>query len=306
MNTDKTNYDPTDTLDPGEDFVRLGYFVGTVRKSFWSTPAAETEGKATGDYATKTRLYWSVDVDDVQQDLDEAPENITVQITIGNGWYADESGRHVRHEDAPSDEEIIAAQGRLKPKKFSPSSTYGQYLSNVTGVKNGYRAKEIRILDGGPELQVALKDVGEFLRAHGRTDARDASVWEGFQFQFRGVGFVYDTKDPKPDDELFMNVVPVACTGYPDSSVEPGTAPAASGASSPAADGTGEAPQSPQGFVLAAARAAGADEATLTTLSKLAHAASSHAEFMGNAMLLPAVKDNEAVRAAVATDPGSW
>lgn len=305
--------DPTDTMDPGDDFVRLGYFIGTVRNSFWSTPAAESEGKASGDWAMTTRLYWSVDVDDVLQDVDDAPENITVSLTIGKGWYADEAGRHVRHEDAPTDEEIIAAAGKLKPKRFSPSSLFGQVLGNIQGSRTGYSAKGgVRVLDGGPDLEINLSDLGKWFRDHGLRDSRDASIFNGCQFMFRGVGFVYDSDNPKPDADLFMTVVPVALCGVPSGDTAgngAGTNPVSVSPGPVASPTTGvpaSAPTTPQGGFLASLKAAGADEATLTVLAKLSTAASSHAEFAGNALLLPAVKDNEALKAAVATDPGSW
>ena len=314
-----TTINPNDTLDTGDDFIPLGWFTGTVKESFWSTPMAESDGKQTEEWALKTRLYWLVEVESIDQPEFEGDiESTTLAWGVGKAWEFDESGRYAIHPDQPALEDIIA--GRSKNKVFSPSSMYGMILDMATGKIDGYdgssNLKELRVLDGGPPIEYDMVSVGQYLRANQLVDSRDATIWKGLKFLFRGCGMIYrNTEDP---DNVRMTAVPVALCGVPSpaaaavppaatAALEPTPAPipAAAPAAAPApAQAPQVAGQDPRAASLAAIEAAGADELTMTVLRKLAENAANAGEFTRNASVLPAVAQNPTVQAMVAAAAG--
>lgn len=272
-------------LDTDDSSGLLGHFIGTVKTSWWSTPMAETNGEQTAEWAQETRLYWDVSVDDVLQEFgDTVPESLTLSFTCGKGWLADVAGREVRHKDAASDEEVEA--GTAKPKLFRSDSVYGRFVAMIIGKFSDWGDQEI--LDDGGEIVVDLDAVSKFLTDHRTPDPRDAKVWEGIQWEFRGMGRSWTDRQGK-EMPAHMKALPVRMLGAND----------VAETSSP------DAP-----FIDNAADlwgAAGADVPTLSTLTALRNAASSHTEFMKNAALLPAVKDNEALLKVIEENTdGPW
>lgn len=275
-----------DMLDTDDSSGLLGHFIGTVNTSWWSSPMAETNGKETADWAQDTRLYWDVSVDDALQEEygGTVPESITLTFTCGKGWFADEKGREVRHEDDPSDEEVEA--GTAKAKMFRGDSLYGKFINLCIGKTEIW--SQMDVMDGGPDLEVDLVDVGKFLREHRTPDPRDAKVWEGIQFEFRGMGREW-TNRAGEKVEARMKALPVRMVDSKD--ITTNETPAAA-----------EVPRLDSAWV-----DAGADVSTVTTLNALANAASSHNEFLKNAALLPAVSSNEGLlKVLEATTDGPW
>lgn len=322
--------DPNDTLDTGDDFTPLGYFYGTIKESFWSTPMAESDGKQTEEWAQKTRLYWLVEVEDIlQPEFEGDVTDTTLAFGVGKAWEFDESGRYAIHPDQPPTEDIIAR--RAKNKVFSPSCMYGMILDMSTGKIASYdgasNVKELRVLDGGPPIEYDMAALGVYLRSVGKVNARDASIWKGLKFLFRGAGFVYrNTEDP---DNVRMTTVPVALCGVPDAPAQAPQAPAQASTPAPTpapapamnptpapipTEATAAVPapapvpapasQSPREATLASIRAAGADEVTMGVLTKLAEGAGNAGEFVRNASMLPAVTQNPAVAAMVSAAQG--
>lgn len=275
-------------LDTDDSTGLLGHFIGTVQTSFWSTPMAETDGKETADWAQDTRLYWEVSIDDaLQEDYGGTiPESLTLSFTCGKGWFADESGREIRHEDDASDAEIEA--GTAKPKMIRGDSVYGKLIALCIGKINTWT--QMNVMDSGPELEVDLVDVGKFLSEHRTPDPRDAKIWEGIQFEFRGLGRPWTNKKGETV-EARMKALPVRMLGAKDVANKSEETTIADSESA----------------TVVRWRDAGADDATVATLAALANAASSHTEFMKNAALLPAVKSNEALLKVIeASTDGPW
>ncbi len=262
-------------LDTDDSSGLIGHFIGTVKTSWWSTPMAETNGKETADWAQQTRLYWDVAVDDVLQEFGSTvPESITLVYTCGGGWWADGSGREARHEDGPSDEDVES--GKAKPKLFRTDSTYGRLIALSVGKVGEW--PNLDVMDDGDDVEVELVTLGKFLSEHRTPDPRDAKIWEGCQFEFRGLGRGWTNKQGQVM-EARMKAYPVKFLGAVD---------VAATADAPAPDpGT---PGLDQAWINA-----GADSGAVATLNALANAASSHTEFMKNAVLLPAVSGNEAL-----------
>lgn len=258
-----------DPVDEGSGL--LGHFVGTVTEAFWSNLAAETEGKVTGEGSDTTKLFMHVKVDDIlQQDFNGTPpETMLVSLGIGGKWWPHpDDPSLVEHEDDSPDNE--------RPIKFKNSSGYGKLLSAVAGHDDALGS--YKILDGGGNVDITMKGVADYFRKHKFMDARDAKIWVGLTFEWRGLGFPYG-KDKyggsKPFPTRFIGV---------DAGEQTFKHPAQPEASPESGSVWREWTDAP----------------TAKTLDALVKSSNgSHEDFVKNAMLLPAVKSNDALAAAV-------
>jgi hypothetical protein len=253
----------------------LGHFIGRVKKSEWDTNARfKGDGK-------NTLLFWEVEVRDIlQESFDKVPpEEITVGIGIGSGWNADVDGYTVEFQDDPTVEEFVN------------NSLYGKIVNLVAGETDTYPGANV--MDGGPELEVAFGGVGEYMAQHGHDDPRDARIWEGMIFEFRGVGFKY-----RNQDEMRMKPVPARFIG-----VGEGDGLDSDGPSEPA-EAVQEATRTDttQAWV-----EAGASDDTAGTLAQLVRTSGSHSAFARNALVLDDVKSDDKLKAAVMDEAnGPW
>lgn len=242
----------------------LAHFVGTVQKSVWTTDSQRQD-------PNKPFLSWLLSVDDILQENFEGtvPEGVTTNISIGNGWTEDEEGNTVEHKDGVT--------------AFKSSSVYGKIIGLVAGKQDTYGSNVV-VKDGGPEIEVDLSGVAKYMQANGFDDPRVANIWEGLQFEFRGIGFRY--RDTKSDDDVFGNVLPVRLVGE-NAEVKSGGTVTATKSEPVVRDTVGVWTSN------------GADEETANTLNDLANASPTHATFRKQALVLPAVKDNADLKAAV-------
>lgn len=266
----------------------LGHFIGKVGPSFWSSTLAESKGEQSWQGADKTKLFWNVGVEDVLQDGYEGvvPPAVTVNMGIGNGWWADETGLIVRHEDDPGDEAVEA--GTAKPKLFKSSSLYGMFLDLVAGKAQAYRTEmgAAVVLDGGPDVEYGLNKLAAYMREHRFQDTRDATIWNDLLFEFRGLGLKYRNQEGDPR----MKPYPVRFLGVGE---------VTESIKAPAASNTEDDAKVWVDF--------GASASTAATLVQLSRAATSHAEFARNALMLAEVKDDEKLSEAVADENnGRW
>lgn len=288
-------YDP---FDPDESQQLLGHYRGTVLESFWSTDRVQSKGKANYDGADTTKLFWLTSIDEVlQYGYNKlVPEANTIKFGVGEKWIPNEDGTRIEHEDAASDEEIAA--GNAKPVPFGGGSLYGKFLGLVNNKYTSYftdspvdpMVDEPKVLDDGPEPEYQLYGARAKLQQLGRNDPREAGIWVGFQWEFRGLGFWYrSTKRPG------FGVVPVTYVGFNEDtpSVAPG-APEQAGSVVDAAD--------------VAARLPGDTEPGLVEqLAKLVSVSASHTEFMKQALVITEVKGDDAIKAAVMdSENGPW
>lgn len=249
----------------------LTHFVGQIEDSFWSDLAAETKGQATGDWAQNTQLFWHINVLDVLQgDYErDVPPTITINIGVGKKWLRDpENDDLVEHED-DTDE---------KPLKFHVQSGLGKVLALVAGKDVEKVLGEFKVLDGDDErVDVDMSGVADYFRKMGFRDARNAKIWEGLIFEFRGIGFpTRDNKNPR------AKAYPLRFLGDDPEVITAAQTPIASAP---------EVENSPWLEFTTPAIA--------KTLNKLAANAASHEDFVSNALLLKDVGNNEALKAAV-------
>lgn len=271
----------------------LGHFVGKVLDSFWSNAAQESQGKATGDWAETTQLYWNVELLDIMQEDfgGQPPETLFVQFGIGKKYWPDtENENFVEHEDDTEDNII----------KFKGQSGIGKILSMVAG-KGKDALGQFKVEDGGGDVQVDFSGLKEYFQAEkvGMGEVRDARIWQGLVFEFRGLAFpTRDNANPR------MKAIPVRFIGV-DSEDNPLTTEAIQEKMSQGKGG-GHGRRGGSGRQAAADKPpsqhwldAGADKSTAKQLDKLAHTAKDYAGFATNAVLLKAVKDSEGLLAAV-------
>lgn len=293
---------PINTLDPDESQDLLGHFIGRVEGSFWSTPYVEAanDNKPDWEGADVPRLYWHVRVLDVlQPDYDgNIPETVTLTWTIGKGWWVSENGEQVRHKEDASDEEI--ENGSAKPHTFKVNTGLGRWLNLIKGGVGRYETEmgPAVLLDGSGDVDYGLyPDVRDYLVANDLVDSRDAGIWRGMVFEFRGLGLKYGSfgKDRDVPTTPRMRPYPVKYLGVGDG----------------VGAGVTQTPNSIAGALDIPARDVqtwrniGASEDTATVLAKLAVAASSHTEFQRNALLVPSVKEDDSLSNAV-MDEGVW
>lgn len=288
-----------DYFDTDDRQTLLGWFNGTVLDSYWSTDRVETKGKANYDGSDETKLFWLVQIDEVLQEYDKvvAP-SLSLNMGLGKGWYPNEDGTRVEHEDAAPDEEVEA--GNAKPIVFKGGSMYGKFLGLVNGKYESYytgtpvdpMVEEPKVLDDGPEPMYQLWEARADLAKHGLGDPRDASIWRGTRWEFRGLGFMYrQTKVPG------FKAVPVTYLGYTDPSQLN-----QEGAGEPVSGGRDVDPQE-----VSLTLPAGTEPALVERLTKTLSASSSHTEFMKEALKLEEVKTNPEVKSAVMNaENGPW
>lgn len=279
-------------MDTDDRTNLLGRFIGQVNLPFWSTPEEETknaENQADYKGADQYKLYWNVNVLDILQDYDgEDVKSINTSFGIGKDWYPmADAPNCIRHKDDPGDAAVES--GEARPILFRASSGLGQFLGLITGKNRTWETDDgpaVVMDDGGP-LDVNLLPLGKFFRENEIYDSRDADIWKGLIFEFRGLGMKYGDRKPR------MRPFPVrwlpSFDGATDLSKLSQRSTGASGASD--YDWTQH----------------GATPATATTLNQLAGRSTSHAQFAKDAALLPAVKDNDDLMAAVMDESnGNW
>lgn len=253
----------------------LGHFIGQVKKSEWDTNA-----RFTGGDGKNTLLFWEVEVRDIlQESWDKVPpESITVAIGIGSGWNADVDGYTVEFQDDPTVEEFVN------------TSLYGKMVNLVAGEADTYPGAVV--MDGGPELDVEFTGVAEYMAEHGYDDPRDARIWTGMVFEFRGVGFKY-----RNVDQMRMKAVPARFVG-----VEEVDSDDSAQTNEPA-----EAPEATGADTTALWSEAGASDDLAGTLAQLVRTSGSHSQFARNALVLDEVKSSDKVKAAVMDEAnGPW
>jgi len=250
--------------DTDESTGLLGHFAGLIRSSKWTTDSSRQD-------PNKPFLQWEVQVVDVLQEnfTGKVPEEVTVNISIGNGWVDDEDGETVEHREGL--------------EMFKASSAYGKIIGLVAGKQKDY-GSNAQVMDGDGKLVCDMSGVSKHMQDKGFDDPKVASIWDGLTLEFRGIGFKYRNSEGDP----FQQVLPVRL--YDGASV-PAEAKSSGKASAKA---TKEAVDTTATWA-----EAGADSETATTLNDLANSAKNHSEFAKQALLLPAVKDSDTVRDAV-------
>jgi len=266
----------------------LTHFVGRVNKGLWSTIFAESQGQTTGDFAQNTMLFWHVGVLDILQANYEAKgapvESILTSFGIGNGWHqTPDDPNLVEHEDDTDDYK----------KKFHASSALMRFVYLVSGENSAYEGT--KVLDGDDEnYSIDLSGVRQVHAQKGVKTLRDASIWDGMIFEFRGLGT--PTRDrPNPR----AKALPVRYVGYEESEVTDlsqyvqQTSTTNSAGASTRGLGTPEQHQVDQWI------SAGASGATVDILSRLHASSPSYEAFKGNAAMIGDVKDNEELLKAI-------
>lgn len=235
----------------------LAHFVGTIDTSIWTTDSKRVD-------PNKPFLSWHVTVDDILQENFEGtpPESLVVNISIGDKWVEDEDGATVEHKDGI--------------ESFKGNSLYGKIISLVSGKNEDYGSNSI-VKDGDGDIETDMTGVAKYMAANGYDDPRVAAIWQGLQFEFRGVGFRY--RDTKNDDDVYQNVVPVRFLGVSVPGEAAVTKPQSAAAPEPV-------------NTVGIWQAAGADDETAQTLNDLVNSAANHAAFAKDALLLDGVKDN--------------
>ena len=285
--------------DDDDRQVLLGDFEGVVLDSFWSTPRIESKGQAQFDGADTIQLYWHVKPTEVYQEWDNlVPDHITVQFGIGEGWETDEDGVMVSHTDDPSEEKL--EKELAKPIQFKGSSLYGKFLGLCSGKYKTYYTQTnvdpmvgpVKVLDDGDKIDWDLGTVRSVL-ARKKANPRDASIWKGVVFRFRGVGLPYrqDRDNPR------FKVLPVAFIG------EDQDAAAAYDGGSAGRGGTSSAgqPSSPR---LVAETLPGASAELVETITGLVDSSETFTLFRRNTLNLPEVKADSEIKAAVMNETG--
>lgn len=238
----------------------LGHFIGTIKESKWTTDSNKTD-------PNKPFLLWTTTVEDTLQEnfQGEVPDEMKIQVSIGSGWVEDEDGTTVEHKEGL--------------EMFKSSTAYGKIISLVSGKAESYGNNAV-VLDGDGPVKVDFKPVAKHMADKGFDDPRNAKIWEGLTFEFRGIGFKYKNSDGDP----YMLTLPIRLA-------EAGSVPAATKAE----------PAPAREYVNTADTwtTAGASPDTADSLDQLANSAKTHTSFMKDALLLPEVKDSEVLSAAV-------
>lgn len=293
----------TDYMDTDDSQQLLGWFEGTVLDSYWSTSRIESQGKATFDGADTYKLFWHVRIDDVLQEYDKmVPPTMSVSMGVGEKWIQDPDNKNiVRHEDDPGDEAVEA--GRAKPIRFKGGSMLGKFVGLCTGKYDSWYTQtpvdglvdEPVVLDDGPGLEYDLAGVrGNFSQRGIVADPRDASIWTGMRFLFRGVGFVYrSTKGTPP-----FRATPFAFLGHdPDAHEDSPSSTEAASPAGPVVDSSDVALALPEGT----------EPELVERLTELVNTSDTHTSFMRAALKLPEVKGDAAIKAKVMdVDAGPW
>lgn len=242
----------------------LGHFIGTVETSIWTTDSQRQD-------PNKPFLLWHVTVDDILQDNFEGtpPESLPVNVSIGNGWTEDEAGETVEHESGV--------------ESFKGSTSLGKIINLVSGKTSDYGSNAVP-MDGDGHIVTDMKGVGKYMAAQGYDDPRNSKVWEGLQFEFRGIGFKYRNQDGDP----YQNVLPVRFVGENGGSDSDGGAKTKTAAK-------GKVVKDTVGIWMAS----GASDETAVTLNDLINSATSHTQFTKQALVLDEVKSNDVLKGAV-------
>ena len=275
--------------DTDDSAVFLTDFVGTVVRSFWSSAEAQAleAGRDAPDYkgADRTQLYWHVRVDDIlDPEFDRDVESVIIPISVGSGWWADEAGENVTHED----------DTEAKPRKFRGDSRLGQILSLIRGAKDEYKDVAHYSLDN-TQPDYDMSPAMKWVRETGFKDTRYARGWEGSTWRFAGVA-----TDVGGDREPRLKSYPVAFLGAGE----------VNGDNGGSGSGVAHTPSSTEPVDRAAlSNTLPADTSAdvVENLARVLDAASSHTEFLRNAVALPGVKGNDALTQAIMDEAnGPW
>jgi hypothetical protein len=263
--------------------VFLTDFVGTVLRSFWSSAEAQAveagRDAPTYDNADRTQLYWHVRVDDIlDPEFERDVESVIIPISVGSGWWADEAGEVVTHED----------DSETKPRKFRGDSRLGQILALIRGDKGEYKDVDHYSMDNTHpdyDMTPALK----WVRDTGFKNTRNARGWEGSVWRFAGVA----TKTGNSDREPRVKSYPVAFLGSGDTN----------GGESAVAH-TPSSTEPVDRAALSKTLPSDTPADVVEELARLVEAASSHTEFMRNAVALPGVKGKDDLTKAIMDEQG--
>lgn len=255
--------------DTDESTGLLGHFIGRVDKSIWTTDSKRED-------PNKPFLQWDVTLLDALQEnfQGKVPEEVVINVSIGNNWTEDEDGVTVEHKEGL--------------EMFKASSSYGKIIGIVAGKADDY-GSNAEVMDGDGKLVIDLSGVAKHMQTNGYDDPRVATIWNGLVFEFRGIGFRYRGSKGDP----FQNVLPVRLVDSEESGPNV-AAPKNSGGKKAATKAAAEPVDT-----VGTWSGAGADDDTANTLNDLANSSKSHSEFAKNALLLDAVKESDGLRDAV-------
>jgi hypothetical protein len=256
----------------------LGHFVGKILDPFWSNIASESQGKVSGQGSDQTQLFLNNEVVDIMQEDfgGTVPETLTISLGIGKKWWVDpENDDVVDHEDQ--------VEGSDKQLKFHASSAYGKVLALIAGRDPEETLGEYKVLDGGGDVEFDFSGLKEYFRKNGIKDARNAKMWEGVIFEYRGLGFVYRNLE----GPLRMKPFPVKFLGVGEIDGNKAT--------------TTTAPKAEEHGVVWP----DATPAQSKTLNKLMASSKSQEEFVGNASMLDFVSKSDVLTAAI-SDPSFY
>lgn len=279
---------PQDRWNVNESDNRLGYFEGTVIEDYFSDSMTESGGKANFPNADQTCKFWKVSVDDILQDYDgKAQDEVSIKLGLGKGWEKTPDGTAVRHDDDDPDNPDA-------DKDFDVRSAYGQLIALCVGKRKEWKARRVEPLDGGGPVEYDFDGVRDYMRANDLDDPREAGVWTGTRWLFRGLGFQYN----RDDDELIFSVRPVAFLGAGDN-VKP------SGSSGPGRVEIVEISADDVSSLLAQ-RDIGVTEELAGQIAKLVVTSSNFAAFGRNALALAGPSDEGLKTAIMDQAAGPW
>lgn len=267
---------PNEAVDTSTGF--LVHFKGTVKRSWWSDLATETDGKVNGDGAEATQLFWQVEIDDVLQDdySGKVPDDgVRINFGVGKGWLIDPDREHVvEHEDDDPDADRLP--------RFRASSAYGRLLQAALGTEDPFG--KYRVDDGGEDPGApnweGMKAHMKRLDVSSPDDLRDCTIWEDCTFEFRGLSFPFGRGEVKWGR---AKPYPFFYLGDDNETVEN----TAAGSPEPATQESKWYQWTNDGSITA----------QLDKLERLAKG--DHAKFVKNASALPAVKSDDDLRAAI-------
>jgi hypothetical protein len=198
----------------------------------------------------------------------------------------------VTHEDDTPD----------KLKGFKSSTRYGQLLGLIMGAEDEYRDVD-KTDDFGP-IDYDFKGAAAYIKSTGKS-SRDATVWQGTSWVFRGVATIMrrqGTSEARLLRDARLRIVPVMFLGANGEVQDKGSS---RGQAAVASTPNSTAPISAE--AVADTLPPGTDPALVENLVRLLGVSSSHTEFMRNAVGLEGVKGDNDVTARVMDEAdGPW
>lgn len=273
----------------------LTHFIGRVNKGLWSTFFAETDGQVSGDFAQTTLWFGHVDVLDILQanySTSGPPvESILASFGIGNGWQQDANDPNlVEHED----------DTETNRPRFRGNTAFMKVAYLISGQNDKY--DNAVVLDGdSPNINYDMQGVRKVHAERGIKTLRDASLYDGCIFEWRGLGFP-TRQNPKPDRP---KPYPTRYLGYSVdevvdlSTLDTGSGHSTNNSSGAARRGLGSVPAE----VVEQWQSVGASEPTVAVLTRLYEASPTLDHFINNAGMLPDVKASEQLASIIVDTP---